>query len=173
MTDRLLAEFTTADALLKALQEMQSRRYRVLELFTPFPLDGVRYLEKRGASIRPLMLLAGLATAAFAYALQWYSAVINYPINSGGRPLHSWPVFLLVPFEVGAFAAALAGLIGFLWSCGMPRPRDSMFGVPGFRRASQDRFFLLAELDDASDEHRLRQLLSGLDAVAVTRMVQP
>ncbi len=50
----------------------------------------------------------------FAFALQWYSAVIAYPINSGGRPLNSWQVFWLVPFEVGVFAAALCGVIALL-----------------------------------------------------------
>ena len=82
--------------------------------------------------------------AAFAFGLQWYSAVIAYPINSGGRPLNSWQVFWLVPFEVGVFAAALCGVIALFWSCGLPRLHHPLFEIPGFERATQDRFFLLA-----------------------------
>ena len=93
--------------------------------------------------IRYVMLAGGLVVAAFAFSLQWYSAVIDYPINSGGRPLNSWQVFLLVPFEVGVFAAALCGVVAFLWSCGLPRLHHPLFEVPGFERATQDRFFLL------------------------------
>ena len=44
------------------------------------------------------MLMAAVGVAAFAYWLEWWSAVFAYPIDSGGRPLHSWPVFLLVPW---------------------------------------------------------------------------
>ena len=53
------------------------------------------------------MLVAGLTMAAFAYGLQWYSSVVNYPLDVGGRPLNSWPVFMLVPFEVGVLAAVI------------------------------------------------------------------
>ena len=47
------------------------------------------------------MPIAALAVAAAAYALEFWSAVYAYPIDSGGRPLNSWPIFLLVPFDPG------------------------------------------------------------------------
>ena len=94
--------------------------------------------------------------AVLAFGLQWYSAVIDYPLNSGGRPLNSWQVFLLVPFEVGVFAAALCGVVALLWSCGLPRLHHPLFEVPGFERATQDRFFLLAAAGENDDRSRER-----------------
>jgi len=115
-----------------------------------------------------------LAVAAFAFALQYYSAVFAYPINSGGRPLNSWPVFLLVPFEVGIFSAALAGILAFLWSCRLPRLHDPLFAIPGFERATQDRFFLLATADNNDDATlALRHLLEEAGALVVTEVRQP
>ena len=83
--------------------------------------------------------------AALAYGLEYYSAVINYPYNSGGRPLDAWPAFMLVPFAVGILAAAIAGFIAFLWRAGCRGCIIPLFAVDGFERASQDRFFLAVE----------------------------
>ena len=111
------------------------------------------------------------ATAAFAFGLQWYSAVIDYPIDSGGRPLNSWQVFLLVPFEVGVFAAALTGVIAFLRSCRLPRLHDALFEIPGFERATQDRYILVAASE--ADPNDLRTVLTEAGAVAVTELRLP
>jgi hypothetical protein len=102
--------------------------------------------------------------------MQWYSAVVDYPINVGGRALHSWPVFLLVPFEVGMLAAALAGFIAFLMGCGLPRLHHAVFNVAGIERASQEHFFLLAEQATSKPPNDLRHLLEGAGALAVTEV---
>ena len=59
------------------------------------------------------MFIAGMLMAALAYGTEYYSAVIGYPYNSGGRPLDAWPAFMLVPFAIGILAAAIAGFITF------------------------------------------------------------
>ena len=70
--------------------------------------------------------------------------MIDYPLNIGGRPLNSWPVFMLVPFEVGrARRRALAGVVALpVWQ--RPAAACIIRSLPsrGFERASQDRFFL-------------------------------
>jgi Protein of unknown function (DUF3341) len=175
MTGPLLAEFRDPETLSHALAQVKQARFRALDAFTPYPVEGLAEELTVGTSaIRPVMLAGGLAVAAFAFALQWYSAVINYPINSGGRPLNSWQVFWLVPFEVGVFAAALCGVIALFWSCGLPRLHHPLFEVPGFERATQDRFFLLAA-PEADDEPTLdlRHLLEAAGAVVVTEVHQP
>ena len=100
MTGPLLAEFPDPTTLIAAAQRLENiPRFTVLEAFTPFPVEELEELPRgKCPGIRPAMFRAGFCTAAFAFGLQWYSAVIDYPINSGGRPLNSWPVFLLVPF---------------------------------------------------------------------------
>lgn len=172
MTVPFLAEFRDPPTLKAALGQVREGGHRVVDAFTPYPVEGLGpELETEVVHIRTAMLVGGIVVAALAYGLQWYSAVYAYPINSGGRPLHSWPVFLLVPFEVGVFGAALAGFLAFLWSCGLPRPHDALFEVPGFERASEDRFFLLAE-NAVSDRDGLglRHLLEGAGALVVTQV---
>ena len=175
MTGSLLAEFPDPQSMRHALALLKQGRHRAIDAFTPYPLEGLAdELEDHPSGIRVAMLAGGLLVAACAFALQWYSAVIDYPINSGGRPFNSWQVFLLVPFEVGIFAAAASGVAALLWSCGLPRLHHPLFEVPGFERATQDRFFLLAaseQGDEASLD--LRHLLRSAGAVVVTEVRQP
>ena len=91
------------------------------------------------------MFCGGMAVAAAAYGIEGWSAAFDYPVNSGGRPLNSWPAFLLFPFAVGIFGAALVGLIGLLIQTGLPRLHHPLFAIPGFERATQDRFVLALE----------------------------
>ena len=174
MTGPLLAEFREPEALQMALTRVKERRHRALDAFTPYPVEGLAEELAVGPShIRHAMLASGLVVAALAFGLQWYSAVIAYPVNSGGRPLNSWQVFWLVPFEVGIFAAALCGVIAFLWSCGLPRLHHALFEIPGFERATQDRFFLLATTEPSDEAARdLRGVLESAGAVVVTEVRQ-
>ena len=174
MSVRLLAEFADSERLVRAIRQVRAADYRIADAFTPFAVEEVHEaVDAPASAIRPIMLLVGIAAAAVAYALQWYSAVIDYPIDSGGRPLHSWPVFLLVPFEVAVFLAAVAGVAVFLWQCGLPRLHDPLFAVPGFERATQDRFFILAETDVVTEGVRLRHVLEDAGALVVTQVWEP
>ena len=144
MSRPLLAEFETPEALVRALRLARADGHRAIDAFSPFPVEDLAAaLDPPRVPVRPIMAAAGFGAAAAMYALQWYGAVHAYPLNSGGRSLHSWPVFLLVPFEVGVLAAAVAGFAAFLWGCGLPRLHHPLFAMPRFERASQDRFLLL------------------------------
>ena len=65
-----------------------------------------------------------------------------YRFNSGGRPQDSWQTFLPAAFEFGVFAATATGFVNFLRLGRLPHLADPVFEVPGFERASQDRYFL-------------------------------
>ena len=99
-------------------------------------------LGETSTRLRVWMFVGGLAVAALAYGTEYWSAVYDFPIDSGGRPLHSWPAFVLFPFAIGIFGAALTGFIGLLATCGLPRLHHPLFDINGFERATQDRFML-------------------------------
>jgi hypothetical protein len=174
MTGTLLAQFRDPQTLRAALGRLKQARHRALDAFTPYPVEGLaEELAIAPSRIRPAMLGGGLLVAALAFGLQWYSAVVDYPINSGGRPANSWQVFWLVPFEVGIFASALCGVIAFLRSCSLPALHHPLFEIPGFERATQDRFFLLAAAEPGDEAIRdLRKLLESSGAVVVTEVRQ-
>jgi hypothetical protein len=143
MSALLVAEFENAGTLLKTARQAKSAGYPLADAFSPFPLDGMpEILGETSTRLRVWMFVGGLAVAALAYGTEYWSAVYDFPIDSGGRPLHSWPAFVLFPFAIGIFGAALTGFIGLLATCGLPRLHHPLFDINGFERATQDRFML-------------------------------
>ena len=145
----LTAEFGHAEALLDAVRAARDQGYRRLEAYTPFSVEGLPEALGLPPNRVPLMtLIGGLIGGVGAYFLQWYSAVIDYPINSGGRPLNSWPAFVPAVFELAVLGAALAAFGGMLVLNGLPALRHPIFDTPDFHLASRNRFFLCIRSDD-------------------------
>lgn len=95
--------------------------------------------------------------------MQWYSALIHYPINVGGRPLVSWPSFIPISFELTILAAAFSAVLGMFALNHLPQPYHPVFNSERFLRASNDRFFLSVEASDPQfDAEATRQFLEGL-----------
>ncbi|HEX8989785.1 MAG TPA: DUF3341 domain-containing protein [Rhodocyclaceae bacterium] len=148
----LLAEFATADALLAAAGEA-SRRGFAVDAYSPFPIEGLAAAIGFRRNRMPLIAFAGgLAGGLGTYLLQWYSAVVDYPINAGGRPLDSWPAFVPPTLAVTILGAAIAVVAGMLAANGLPRLRHPLFDIREFDLATRNRFFLCLRLDvGASD----------------------
>jgi hypothetical protein len=165
----LFADFANSADLVEAARRARGAHYRLIDSFTPFPVEGMHeLLEQRDSRIRVVMFIGGIAMATLAYGIEYFSAVINYPYNSGGRPFDAWPAFMLVPFATGILVAAVAGFAAFLVECGLPRLHDSLLAVEGFERASQDRFVLALERPSADQDcRRAAEFLRSLGATAV------
>jgi hypothetical protein len=118
-------------------------------------------------------LIGGIAGGAGGYFLQWYTAVIDYPINSGGRPLHSWPAFIAATFEMTVLGAALAAFLGMLILNGLPKLYHPIFNAPAFDLASRNRFFLCIECADPKFERRRTgEFLMNLQPLKVAEVRQ-
>lgn len=147
MSDRplygLLAEFPSAESLCAAVRHVRARGWTRVEAYSPFAIEGLD--EIIGADkgwIAPLTLLGGIVGGAGTYFLQWYAAVVDYPINIGGRPLNSWPAFIPATFEITILGAAVAAVVTMLVLNGLPRLYHPLFEVEEFELASRNRFFL-------------------------------
>jgi hypothetical protein len=105
---------------------------------------------------------------AAGWGLQYWSSVVEYPLNIGGRPTYSWPAFVVPTFETTVLFAAFAAVFGMLALNGFPQPYHPVFNVESFATASRDRFFLCIESADPKfDAERTREFLSGLGAADV------
>jgi hypothetical protein len=174
VTALLLAEFAESSRFVDAARRARGARYQLIDAFTPFPVEAVQeILGHRASRIRLVMFIGGVATAALFYGLEYFSAVVNYPYNSGGRPLNAWPAFMLVPFAAGILVSAIAGFTTFLIECRLPRLYHPLFAVEGFQRASQDRFVLaIARPEDEHGCRRAIELLRGAGAAIVREVEQ-
>lgn len=167
----LLAEFHDPTAVVRAMERTREAGYTRIEGYSPFPMEELSEAmgwHTRGRLPR-LVLLGGLLGAITGYGLQYWVSVHAYPLNVGGRPLHSWPAFIPVTFEMAVLFASGAAVLGMLALNGLPRPHHPVFNVAEFKLATTDRFFICIEAKDPRfDLEETRRFLEGLDPVKVT-----
>jgi hypothetical protein len=165
----LMAEFETAQQILDASRRAREAGYSDMDAYTPYPVEGLSAeLGLQRTSVPFVVLVGGLVGASVGFFMQFYSMAVDYPLNVGGRPFNSWPVFIPIAFEVMVLVAAFAALLGMLFLNGLPRPHHPVFNVSRFDRASQDRFFLCIEaIDPKFDRVGTERFLSELHPTEV------
>jgi hypothetical protein len=168
----LVAEFDTPDALLAATREAHRAGFTHMDAYSPYPVEGLsEAMGFRKTGISRVVLIGGVIGVAGGYFMQWFSSVVHYPLNVGGRPLNSWPSFVPITFECGILLAAAGAVFGMLALNGLPRPYHPLFNVPDFARASRDRFFLCIEASDPKfDMDQTRQFLEDLQPMALAEV---
>ncbi len=170
----LMAEYETAEALVAAAQAAHDAGYRRAEAYAPYAVEGLaEAVGFRRSRIPALVLVGGIVGGAGGYFLQWVAAVRSYAENIGGRPLHSWPMFVPVTFEMTILSAALTGFVAVLAGNGLPRLAHPIFDAPDFDLASRNRFFLCLRTDDpAFDEARATALLASTAPLRVAEVAR-
>jgi hypothetical protein len=145
----LLAEFPSAESLCAAARHVRANGYTRAEAYSPFAIEGLdEVLGTLPDRTAPAALIGGLLGGAGTWFLQWYAAVVDYPVNVGGRPLNSWPAFIPATFEITILGAAVAAVLAMLVQNGLPRLWHPLFEVEEFELASRNRFFLCLPAHD-------------------------
>jgi hypothetical protein len=145
----IMAEFDSAQRLLDAAKATHEAGYKKIDAYSPFPIEGLA--EEIGFhhdEVPLVVLIGGIIGGLTGYSMQYWMSVIDYPLNIGGKPYHSWPSFIIITFEMTILFAGISAVLGMLALNGLPMPYHPVFNVPRFAMASKDRFFLIVFSSD-------------------------
>lgn len=168
----IMAEFTNPRDLVTAAEKAKEAGYHRMDAYTPYPIEDLEEpLDLHDNRISLFVLLAGICGATFGFGFLSWVNTVSYPLNIGGRPLISAPMFIPITFECTILAAGLTSAIGMLLLNGLPMPYHPVFNVPRFARASQDGFFLCIEsVDPKFDRRETALFLESLGAEEVSEV---
>jgi hypothetical protein len=164
------AEFASGPQVLAAARTLRDSGHRELSAFTPYPIPE---LEEVLELPRPRLLLALVLAGAclgggLAFSIIWWTAVVSYPLNVGGRPLNSFVTDIPIIFESAVLGAAVTAFAATLGLSGLPRLHHPLDALAGFERSSLDRFWLGVVFDQEVDPE-LPSALQKLGALRVQR----
>jgi hypothetical protein len=168
----VMAEYDTPAELISAAQRVFDSGYRTIDAYTPFPIEEVSEMvgfHRHHNKVPLATLVGGLLGGIGGFSLACLAASIWYPLNIAGRPFITWPMFIPVTFECTILIAGLSCGLGMMAMNGLPMPYHPVFNVPGFVRASNDKFFLCVEARDAKyEETTVMDLLRSTGAREVS-----
>ncbi|HZI09838.1 MAG TPA: DUF3341 domain-containing protein [Myxococcus sp.] len=164
----LIGYFDSEEKVLDATRAVREAGYTLHDVYTPYAVHGM----DDAMGLKPSRLTwvcfgAGLLGATAALSLQYYTSVVSWPLNVGGKPFNSFPAFIPVTFELTVLFAALITVASFL-------VRTRLF--PGSRRqalprVTDDRFAIALEPREAPAEQAAAEdMLRRHGAVETARM---
>src|SRR3984893_15580113 len=140
----MMAEFDNVNDAIIAARRTYAAGYRKLDAYSPFPVEELaEAIGFHKNSVALGCLIGGFLGCAAAFTLQLWINNVSYPINIGGRPLNSWPSFIIVTFEMTILFSGLSAVFGMLALNGLPMPYHPVFNVPRFESVTQDHFFVM------------------------------
>jgi len=145
----LMAEFETPGQLVTAARKAREAGFRRFDAYSPMPLhelDDAMDLHDNRVSL--CTLIAGIVGACTGFGLASWVQAVALPLNIGGRPLISVPMYIPVTFELTILFGGLTAAISMIVLNGLPRPYHPVFNVDRFNNASRNKFFLCIETAD-------------------------
>jgi hypothetical protein len=169
----LLAEFNTPSELVHATEEAHRAGYRRMECYTPYPVEeAASALHFHKTRVPLVCLLGGIMGVTTAFLMETWVNQLAYPLNIAGRPLFSWPAFIIPAYEWTILFSGLSAAFGMLALNGLPQLYHPLFNAPNFRDgATTDKFFLCLEATDPMFSlTETRSFLEQFPAVSVVEV---
>lgn len=151
--------------LMAAVNETKKEGFRIHEIYSPYPLHEA--IEAMGKKTRFTFaaFLFGLFGALGVLAFMYYTAVIDWPINYGGKPTNAFPSFLVVTIVITILVVTIASL--FTFSARAKIYPGKAYVLPDLR-STDDKFVMIFDKSNNDNEdQRLKQLLKNEGAVEV------
>ncbi len=170
----LLAEFDSSTALVEACRKTREAGYTHIEAYSPYPLpEAARAIGLKRYPMSFVVFLGGLVGGCAGFFMQWWINTTAYPLDIGGKPPNSWPMFIPVTFELTILTAATSGFLGVFVMSRLPRFSHPLFATPLFARATSDGFYLCIEASDPRFEPTATQaFLQSLKATGIEEVPQ-
>jgi len=160
----LMAEFESPGELVAAARRTREAGFRKFDAFSPYPiheLDDAMDLHDNRVSL--FTLIGGLFGCAGGFGLASWVESVALPLNIGGRPPISAPMYIPITFECTILIGGLTAAISMFIMNGLPSPYHPVFNVERFADASRNKFFLCIESDDPKfDRHETASFLESL-----------
>ena len=172
----LVAQFDDPDRLIHACDSARQDGYKAMDAYTPFPIHGIDEALGIRRTLLPFFVLAvGLGACLIGLGLQWYANSTDdwwpfpgYGFRVSGKPMFSLPANIPVTFEIIVLSSAFAAFFGMWIRNGYPRFANPLQRISRFKRATDDRFFLVIESRDQKfNEEEVRSKFNDWGATEI------
>ena len=161
----LISVFRNEDDILKATAAARKQGLDIVDVYTPYAVHGLdRAMGLPPSRLPWVTFILGLTGALTMTIFQYWASAVDWPINVGGKPWHSWPAFAPVIFEVTVLLGGVGTVLFFLFWSGL-RPGNQ--SPVGDLRVTDDRFALVLGQGAGSNRGAAETLLKTFHPIAI------
>jgi hypothetical protein len=134
--------FDDEGKFLSSIRSLQEQKLQIFDVFTPYPVHEVFHLLKRKSKLPTAAYFFGLFGILGTLGFLYYTSVISWPLNYGGKPFNSFPSFIVVTIVVTILTVTLASLALFSARSKLfPGRENTIFDL----RATDDKFVIVVD----------------------------
>ena len=136
-----------------------------LHTFAPIPSHKIEHaIGKKKSPVRWIVLTGGISGVLTGLAIT-IGTTYEWRLNAGGKPLVSWPPFIVICFELMVLLGGIFGFFGVLGLAGLPATEIA----PGYEgRFGGDRFGIVVRCDE-DEAARVESIMKESGAEEVVR----
>lgn len=138
--NKLVAVFESETGLIDALQALETKQVKPTEVYTPYPVHKALSMVRRNSRIPTISWIYGFIGAASVLAFLYWTSVINWPINYGGKPFNSFPSFIIITIVLTILIVTIGSLFTFSVVASLyPGMKSNVIDT----RATNDKFVIV------------------------------
>lgn len=140
--------FDTEPSFDKAVQELTDAKIRIDDIYAPIPVHhAVRNVVGR-SRLPALAYFLGLGAIISVLSFLYYTAVISWPLNFGGKPSNAFPSFIIITLVLTILTVTILSLFAFsLRSKLFPGKKAEVID----ERATDDKFIIVLNAENVTD----------------------
>jgi hypothetical protein len=164
-TIAIVSSFADDAQCAKAIEELRAAKVGEFNTFSPIPSHKIEHaIGLKKSPVRWIVLIGGISGILTGLAIT-IGTTYEWRLNAGGKPLLSWPPFIIICFELMVLLGGIFGFLGVLGMSGIPAT-DIAPGYDG--RFGEDRFGIVVRCDEA-EAARVESMMKESGAEAVVR----
>lgn len=158
--------FEDEGKFISSIKSLQEKQFSIYDVYTPYPIHEVFHLLKRKSRLPTAAYFFGLFAIIAVLAFLYYTSVLDWPVDYGGKPSNSFPSFIVVTIILTIFTVTIASLAAFSARSGLYPGKENTIFDP---RSTDDKFVIVVNTDklDNSESGKLVTLMQEEGAVEV------
>jgi len=142
----LLGVFDEEETMLSAFRKMKEQEIEIEDVFTPYPVHEILENHGRKSRITIVGWFYGFFATVGVLAFLIYTAVIDWPLNYGGKPSNAFPSFIVITIILTIFSITILSLFTFSWRANLwPSNKKPIY----HEEATDDKFVILVNKEKA------------------------
>ncbi|XMD33727.1 MAG: DUF3341 domain-containing protein [Candidatus Karelsulcia muelleri] len=119
MKNIIYALYDNDEMILKEIKRINLLKIKIHNIYSPFPIHGIKLKSPFNIKI----FYYGLFGFLISSLITWYSMILDWPQNIGGKPSYSFylnfPSFIPILFEITIFCTAHFMCLTYFFKCNL------------------------------------------------------